>query len=430
VLLAACERPPHTSGPLPQDVYVWQRIWTKEVDSVLPEAQSHFHELLPLAAEVSWKYNQPVVTQIAIDYPSLREVTQTIGLVLRINAYNGPFRSQDNATHELEDLGRTLITNAQHAGFTVTELQLDFDCAAAKLAEYRVWVHALKEALSPTPVHITVLPSWIKKPGFGRLIAEAGEFILQVHSVDPPMFGGDRFEICDTNRAKVWVENAAAFSIPFRVALPTYSCLVAFDSTTKLVGLSAEGPSIVWPQNTHLKVYNSDPERLSKLVQRWIQDRPEKMEGIVWYRLPVPIDRRNWRLTTLLKVAAGLDLRHSLRVQIKPSQPLEVSLKNEGDVDERLPEKIVVRWGGGSLRAADGLGFYRLGEQTASSLELLKNEGPIESNLSPETTLSIAWLSVDSPDEVHAEIVHPASDHAKASNSAKASLDTSAARDR
>ena len=411
--MTACERPPHTSGPLPQDVYVWQRVWTKEVDSVLPEAQAHFHELLPLAAEVSWKNNQPVVTQIAIDYPSLHEATHTIGLVLRINAYNGPFRSQDNATRELEDLGRTLITNAQQAGFTVTELQLDFDCAASKLAEYRVWVHALKEALSPTPVHITVLPTWIKKPGFGRLIAEAGEFTLQVHSVDPPMFGGDRFEICDTARAKLWVENAAAFNIPFRVALPTYSCVVAFDSTSKLVGLSAEGPSVVWPQNTHLKVYSSDPERLSKLVQGWIQDRPEKMQGIVWYRLPVPIDRRNWRLTTLLKVAGGSELRHKLHVQIKPGQPVEVLLQNEGDVNERLPEKIVVRWAGGSLRGADALGFYRLGKQTPFSLELLKNEGAIESDLSPETTLSIAWLSVDPPDEVHAEIVHPvASDKA------------------
>ncbi|MBV8586144.1 MAG: DUF3142 domain-containing protein, partial [Verrucomicrobia bacterium] len=168
LLLTACERPPHTAGQLQQDVYVWQRVWTKEVDSVLPEAQAHFHELLPLAAEVSWKNSQPVVTQIAIDYPSLHEATHTIGLVLRINAYGGPFRSQDNATRELGDLGRTLITNAQHAGFTVTELQLDFDCAASKLPEYRVWVHALKEALSPTPVHITVLPTWIKKPGFAR----------------------------------------------------------------------------------------------------------------------------------------------------------------------------------------------------------------------------------------------------------------------
>jgi hypothetical protein len=42
---------------LPQDVYIWQRVWTKEVDSVLPEAQAHFHELLPLAEEVSWKSN-------------------------------------------------------------------------------------------------------------------------------------------------------------------------------------------------------------------------------------------------------------------------------------------------------------------------------------------------------------------------------------
>ena len=32
LLLAACRR---ASGPLPQEVYVWQRSWTPEVESAL-----------------------------------------------------------------------------------------------------------------------------------------------------------------------------------------------------------------------------------------------------------------------------------------------------------------------------------------------------------------------------------------------------------
>jgi hypothetical protein len=41
------------------------------------------------------------------------------------------------------------------------ELQIDFDCAESKLDGYQVWVEAIKYKISPVPVTITALPSWL-----------------------------------------------------------------------------------------------------------------------------------------------------------------------------------------------------------------------------------------------------------------------------
>jgi hypothetical protein len=41
--------------------------------------------------------------------------------------------------------------------------------------------------------------------------------------------------------------------VPFRVALPTYGYVLAFDRNDKFIRLSAEGPAKEWPDGAQLR---------------------------------------------------------------------------------------------------------------------------------------------------------------------------------
>jgi len=60
------------------------------------------------------------------------------------------------------NLGRYgLLAEAKTNQLKVRGLQIDFDCAESKLESYRVWIEALRQHISPAPLTITALPSWL-----------------------------------------------------------------------------------------------------------------------------------------------------------------------------------------------------------------------------------------------------------------------------
>jgi hypothetical protein len=54
---------PRTSGPLRQEVYVWQRAWTQPVRDAVSQHATNFAEIAVLKAEISWKDKQPQLTR-------------------------------------------------------------------------------------------------------------------------------------------------------------------------------------------------------------------------------------------------------------------------------------------------------------------------------------------------------------------------------
>ena len=118
------------------------------------------------------------------------------------------------------------------------ELQIDFDCPSARLAGYVIWVKELRSAFPQTPLAITVLPDWLAQRDFAALAKAAGRFVLQVHSV--PGISGAAPVLCDGKLARQAIERAGRFGVPFRVALPTYSCELRADSSGRIVGVHAE----------------------------------------------------------------------------------------------------------------------------------------------------------------------------------------------
>ncbi len=302
-------RVPHVSGPLRQEVYVWQRAWTKPVRDAVLQHGSNFAEVAVLRAEISWNTNrQPQLTRANVDFETLAKTGQPVGLALRIGTYAGPF-TNDAAGNFIADTAARLVTDARTNGVTLAELQIDFDCAESKLDGYRRWIEAMQRRVAPLPVTITALPSWLDADAFERLAAICTNYVLQVHSAARPKSFDAPYTLCDPQAARRAVESAGRIGVPFRVALPTYGHLLAFDSNGKFLGLSAEGPRPNWPTNAQIRKVESNASELGALVRNWTASRPVAMRGVIWYRLPVASDKHNWTWPQLQQVMRGEQLR-------------------------------------------------------------------------------------------------------------------------
>ena len=394
----------HVSGPLTQDVYIWQRIWTEAVAKAAEEAPARsggkMREMVPLAAEVSFRDGKPVVIRPVLAYNAIRKAP-SLGLALRIAPFSGPFKPDDANGRFFQKLACSLVSEARAAGCPARELQVDFDCADSKLEGYRVWVSAIRGALQklpdPVPVSITVLPSWMNRPEFGPLVREAGSFVLQVHSAELPRAGQEPV-LCDPVRARRWVEQAARFRVPFRVALPTYTSLVAVNPAGKVVGVSNEGTHPAWPANARTLTARSNPSELAQIVREWARRRPAAMTGIIWYRMPVSSDRMNWRWPTLAAVMEGRQPRSAMRLEASPGNPSDIRLINDGERDEPLPPRVSVRWERAPFVSADALNGFAL-ENAAEHVIFTTNSG--REVLAPGESRVIGWLRLGFPTKIY-----------------------------
>jgi hypothetical protein len=320
---------PRTSGPLRQEVYVWQRAWTQPVRDAVGQHGTNFAEIAVLKAEISWSTNrQPQLTRVAVDYETLAKARRSVGIALRIGPYSGPFAPPSGApamtnskapsalrsagavqdasvTDYLCNVAAGIVNEARTNRVPLAELQIDFDCAESKLDGYRVWIEAIQRRVAPLPVTITALPSWLDSRAFQRLAAVTTNYVLQVHSAARPRSASAPFTLCDPRAARRAVERAGRIGVPFRVALPTYGYVLAFEPGGKFISLAAEGPRPNWPTNALLRTVESDALELAELVRGWTASRPEALRGVIWYRLPVATDKHNWSWPTLNAVMTG-----------------------------------------------------------------------------------------------------------------------------
>jgi hypothetical protein len=413
VLCAAVWRATHpagarASGPIPHHAYVWQRAWTGEVRRAVTDADPNLVRLVALAAEVQFHASDPPrLVRAALDYAALLASGRGVGLALRVGPYPGPFRHDDAPATFLADLAESIITEARRAGLMPAELHVDFDCAESKLDGYRLWLEAIRPRAAPTPVTVTALPCWLDRPAFGRLIAAADGYVLQVHSVQPPRASPGEMVLCDPAAAAEAVERAARFGRPFRVALPTYAYLAAFDASGRLLGLSAEGPSANWPDDADLRAVRSDAGAMAGLVRAWTADRPAAMAGVIWYRLPVAGDRWNWRPPTLSAVMAGRTPRANLHAHTRRVEPglVEIELANIGDADAVAGVSVAVGCDGADVLAADALGGFRCVASPRGGLLLCGPQASPAPLLGPGQRRMIGWVRLRSQKEVEAHVL-------------------------
>jgi hypothetical protein len=393
------------AGQIPHEAYVWQRHWDQAVAGAIKGASSDISGFTALGAEVSFKKGTlDQVVRVELDYEALKATGRPVGLALRIGPYSGAYDGQGEVTKLLAGIAGSLVADACGAGLEPAELQIDFDCAESKLSGYRTWVQVLRREIQPVPVVITALPSWLKCRAFKDLTQVSDGFVLQVHSLERPKGPDAPITLCDSTSALRWVERAARFGVPFRVALPTYGYIVAFDNEGSFIGLAAEGPSQAWGKDATLRAVRSDPIAMAGLVRKWQDSRPANMKGIIWYRLPVETDQLNWKWVTLAAVMAGRAVAGTPKVMLEyPEAELaEIVLLNNGEADLSPRIRIDVECDRGKLLAADSLRGFTLQDSAADKLFLEYNQGQQLAVIAPGERWKVGWLRFKQETEVRA----------------------------
>lgn len=394
--------PEMSRTPLRQAAYVWQRVWSPAVAEALGRSRETLGGYCVLAAEVSWSGSTPRVALAQIDYEALSQTGRPVGLVLRVGAYAGPHRADDAAAAALITQAVAALARAEQAGLTIGEIQLDYDCAEFRLAEYRHWVQAVRKAVHPVPLTITALPCWLDQKDFRPLAEATDGYVLQVHSLEAPTSPEAPIVLCDPAASRRWVRQAGEVGVPFRVALPTYGYLVAFDSDGEFIGLSAEGLRRDWKTGTTLRTVRANAVDMSRLVKDWSTTHPEAMQGIVWYRLPVSGDSLNWPWVTLASVLRGSEPQRAVALACKVTEPglVEIQLTNTGEAEMAIPPTVTVRWQDGSLIAADGYQGYRFERQSSQRAQLALGAPGQQRMTSPGESILLGWLRFEADTKV------------------------------
>ncbi|MHC1763916.1 MAG: DUF3142 domain-containing protein [Verrucomicrobiia bacterium] len=407
--LVVCLGEPDRQG-LPHEVYVWQRDWNRQVRETVSQRAPDFTRVIALSAEVTWVRRQPRAVRVPLDYAVLRQTGRSIGLALRIGPYPGPFEPVGEPIEALSALARLIVEEAGANGLQVSELQIDFDCAESKLDGYRTWIGAIRKRVALTPISITALPSWLRKPGFKELVAAADNYVLQVHSLDRPKDIGATFALCDPVAARRAVDLAGQVGVSFRVALPTYGYLIAFSAGGKFLGLSAEGPSPGWPPDVRTREVRADPASMAGLVRHWSTNRPGVLKGVTWFRLPVAGDRLNWPWPTLAAVMEGRAPVRQLQAEVsRPDRGLvHITLLNSGETEYALVPPVSVHWTTARLLAADALHGFSLTSQGPRGCRF--EPGLVAARglrILPGEKYTIGWLRLSAEDEVQASLEQP-----------------------
>jgi len=395
------------SGPILHEAYVWQRQWDAALAEAVGRAAANISGFTVLGAEVSFKGGAvDQVVRVAVDYDALPAADGPIGLALRIGPYSGPFDEESDNTRLLADIAVSIVADACDAGLKPVELQIDFDCAESKLSGYRQWVEVFRREVRPVPVVVTALPSWLKRRAFARLARASDGFVLQVHSLERPKGPDAKIVLCDSKKAVGWVEKAARCGVPFRVALPTYGYIVAFDKNGGFIGLSAEGPSRAWADDVQLRAVRSDPVAMAGLVDRWQTSRPANMEGIIWYRLPVDTDRLNWKWQTLSCVMTGRAAPAEPQVVVEYPEPelAEVYLLNSGAADLSPAVRIELEFDRDKLLASDALRGFALAEENGGKILIEYAETTPLAVIAPGRRWKVAWLRFKERTEIQTNV--------------------------
>ncbi|MCE9636340.1 MAG: DUF3142 domain-containing protein [Planctomycetes bacterium] len=392
------------AGPLRDEAYVWQRSWGDGVSASVRTQAPEFARLVVLGAEIAWRDGRPDVARAETDLAACA-AGEAPGIALRVGSWPGPFDGTSDATRCVVATAVRLLDDARSRGVTPSELQIDFDCATSKLPGYRRWIEILRREAAPTPVTFTALPTWLRSDDFPGLAQASDGFVLQVHSLEAPRGSGDVRALVDPARAVRDVERAAAVGVPFLVALPTYGYVAAFRRDGSLAGISAEAEPRAWPRGSTTVDVSADPDAIASLVRGWTADRPEFLRGAIWYRLPMPGDRRNWTADALRSVRRGKVPRAEVVSTVERRDPAlaEVRVRNSGRIDGATPAAIDVRWTGARLIASDAFAGFVASDVGERRVLLRPAAG---ARVAAGSDRLVAWLRFDGAAEVTVDAVH------------------------
>jgi hypothetical protein len=395
--LAICLWPAHRAMPQPTttaalscQAYLWQRVHTPSVSRAIAGQGREFDRLVILAGQIVWNGRDPQVIRVEPDWQSLAAVAgrgTQIGVALRIGELRGDMTGTPSDV--VAGLARQVVAQVP-PGITIGELQLDYDCPTRRLSEYANWVRRVRQAVG-CRVSITALPTWLNSRDCAELAGAADDFVLQVHSVDKPHAQDPDATLCDPRKALAAIDLAAKLGRPFRVALPTYGYIAAFDARGQLAGLSAEGPQSTWPAEVRTRQINANPAEIAELVRTLQRQHPPCLQGIIYYRLPVDDDHLNWSFCTLRAVMHGQTPASRLSATLQVIEPglSDVVIQNTGDADAARPVAATICLEAGQWLAADALDGFSVRE-VDSTHWVWQSDGTAV--IRPGQTRRIGWI--------------------------------------
>ncbi len=197
--LAACEPSP-TPAPLDQQLYIWQRHWRPAHEHALAQSHAAFSTLRVLALQA---HPRAGWSQARIAPQQLRNDGRPVITVLRLDGQLPQLDSQD-----IRQQAPQLLSDWLAAGIQLQDLEIDHDCASARLPAYAQLLHELRAELpAGLTLSITALPAWLESPALETLLAAADSSVLQARAMSNPERG-----LFDPQQARRWATRHAARS--------------------------------------------------------------------------------------------------------------------------------------------------------------------------------------------------------------------------
>lgn len=375
LLLAGCKESP--LRPLTIEAYVWQSADKPAVRAAMAISAGLVSRLHVRAAEMRWDGGKFVTQWFVKELPA-----EGCGLVVRIGASAAGLEWTPGQVAEVAAVFK------KAAEFFPSEIQCDFDCPQKRLKGYAVLLKGLEAAVGEIPVLPTALPSWLGEPDFAKLVKGRAGWVLQVHSLQLPSRPEEAPVIFDPAKAQIAALKAAELGVPFRVAMATYGCEVRFGEDGKVLDVVSEDLAELTPNVWKRGFALADPVASARLVREWETDRPKGLEGIIWYRLPVEGDRRNWPWETFELVVRGDISKTEPVLEATPGTGArDLSVANHGKYPVRLPRTIIVK---SEVIAADGGGAYRV-ERAGEGVRFLLRDD-VWPWLDPGKRIASGWL--------------------------------------
>ena len=355
ILMLCAHRGASAPSPLPHEAYLWQRQWTPALLRSIRESHAMFSGFRILAGESDRRGALHVIEPPLADLPKYERVS-----VIAVIRLNGSDPSPDPVA--LRDRTHAIVHDWRAAGVPLTGIEIDHDCATARLADYARMLHALHGDDWPDDVRlsITALPAWIGATALPELLAQVDESVLQVHAVRSPDSG-----LFDRTAARHWIDAYAKVSAkPFRVSLPAYELRVQFDAHGRAQAVEAEMQRDL-DDRGDTRQLRAPPRDVAELLHSLAASRPAQLTGIVWFRLPSEDDRHAWSLATLRAVIAAAELRANLQVALQTAADgaSDVVLSNRGNLDAELAPVMVHA---DRCVAVDGAGGYGAHQEGAA----------------------------------------------------------------
>lgn len=317
----ACGRVPERTRarPIEQTAYVWQRQWTPGVTDAVAHPPAGIAGLRVLVAEVT---PTAELSLVAIDATALAAAGVPVTVVVRVEG-----------ARPIEALSLAPVVEVANGlrarGATVAGVEVDHDCATARLGDYARWLARERDTARGYRFSITALPTWAASDALGDVASAVDDIVVQVHAVRAPM-------IFDANTA--WRDlrrfaRALGSGPALRVALPTYSAVV---------------------RGLEVSVH---PDDVAAFVQRLRTTADgAAVTGIAWFRLPVAGDDQTWSPATFARVVGGQPTeRARIELVAQGGDRFDVVVSNPTDELVDLPPVRVA----GAIDAADMVMGYR-----------------------------------------------------------------------